>query len=91
MADLEIIQPNICKLNARKCHDISILQFGKTHIEVWLDYIVFEMKYGDAMRVIEINRQAVKCLEPAKIDLFITEYSLLLANSDNSILKIMKN
>lgn len=83
MADLEVLQPNVCKLNARKPHELSALQFGKSHIEVWLDYILFEMKHGDSMKVSDIHRRAVKTLEPAKTDQFITQYSLLLANSEN--------
>lgn len=80
MADLEILQPNICKINSRKPHEMSALQFGKNNIEVWLDYILFEMKHGDPMKVTDIHRRAVKTLEPAKTDQFITQYSLLLAN-----------
>lgn len=83
MADLEVNQSNICKDSARKPYDIATLQYGKTDVEIWLDYIVFEMKHGDPMKVSSIHRRAIKTLESSKIDSFVTQYSLLLADSEN--------
>lgn len=83
MAELELIQPEISLKNARKPHEMAILHFGKSNTNVWIDYILFEMKHGDPKKVGDIHRRAVKTLEPELTDAFISEYSLLKANSDS--------
>nr|XP_003705650.1 PREDICTED: U3 small nucleolar RNA-associated protein 6 homolog [Megachile rotundata] len=85
MIELELMQPNILLKNIRKCYDMSTLQFGRNNTSVWINYITFEMKHGDPKKVGEIHVRAVKTLEPALTDSFITEYSLIKANP-NSLL-----
>lgn len=82
MAALELMQPEISLKNARRPHEMSTVQFGKNNTKVWIDYIVFEMKYGDPKKVGEIHRRAVKTLDSALTDSFISEYTLIKANPD---------
>ncbi|XP_034936563.1 U3 small nucleolar RNA-associated protein 6 homolog [Chelonus insularis] len=82
MAALELIQPEICKQNARRPHEVAALQFGKNNTEVWIKYIVFEMKYGDPLKVSNIYQRAVKTLNPVDADNFISKYSLIKANPE---------
>ncbi|KAF7402853.1 hypothetical protein HZH66_005120 [Vespula vulgaris] len=88
MAELELIQPEIVLKYARRPHEMAALQFGKNNSKVWLDYIIFEMNHGDPKKVGEIHRRAVKTLEAALTDTFISEYALIKANPDsiNSVL-----
>lgn len=83
MIELELTQPEISVKHVRKCNEMSILQFGKNNINVWIEYIKFEMKHGDPKKVGELHRRAVKTLEPELTDSFISVYSLLKAGSDS--------
>ncbi|KOC63457.1 U3 small nucleolar RNA-associated protein 6 like protein [Habropoda laboriosa] len=80
MMELELMQPEVSIKHIRKCNEMSTLQFGKNNTSVWIHYITFEMKHGDPKKVGEIHRRAVKTLEPALTDSFISEYSLIKAN-----------
>ncbi|CAK9829319.1 U3 small nucleolar RNA-associated protein 6 homolog [Anthophora retusa] len=80
MMELELMQPEVSLKHIRKCNEMSTLQFGKNNTGVWIHYITFEMKYGDPKKVGDIHRRAVKTLEPALTDSFISEYSLIKAN-----------
>ncbi|XP_033333079.2 U3 small nucleolar RNA-associated protein 6 homolog isoform X1 [Megalopta genalis] len=83
MAELELMQPEMSLKCFRKCHDMTTLQFGKNNTNVWIDYIKFEMKYGDPAKVGDLHRRAVKTLEPGLTDSFISEYSLMKADPDS--------
>lgn len=83
MVELELMQPSISLKNIRKYHEMSTLQFGRNNTSVWINYITFEMKHGDPKKVGEIHVRAVKTLEPALTDSFISEYSLIKANPDS--------
>ena len=83
MAELELIQPEISLKHARRCHEMSTLQFGKNKTNVWIDHMTFEMKHGDPKKVGEIHRRAVNTLEPGLTDSFIAEYSLIKANPNS--------
>ncbi|KAI4494977.1 hypothetical protein M0804_001178 [Polistes exclamans] len=83
MADLELMQPEIVLKYARRPYEMATLQFGKTNPKVWIDYIIFEMKHGEAKKVGEIHMRAVKTLDAALTDTFITEYALIKANPDS--------
>lgn len=83
MATLELIQPEISLLNARRPHEMSTLQFGKENTDVWMELISFEIKYGDPTRISSIYNRAVKTLNPRSSDNFITEYALVKANSES--------
>ena len=45
--------------------------------DVWMEYIKFEQNGGDAKRVSDIYMQAVRNLDPAYTDSFVSEFSLL--------------
>lgn len=83
MIELELIQPEISPKHLRKCYEMSMLQFGKSNSSIWIDYMKFEMKHGEPKKVGDIHRRAVKTLEPALTDSFISEYSLIKANPDS--------
>lgn len=83
MIELELMQPEISLKHTRKCYEMSMLQFGRNNTNVWIDYITFEMKYGDPKKVGELHRRAVKTLEPELTDSFISEYSLIKANPNS--------
>lgn len=80
MAALELMQSPICKQSARRPYETATIQFGKTHVNLWIDYILFEMKHGDPNKVADIHRRAVKTLEAELSDTFSTQYSLIKAN-----------
>ncbi|XP_066601747.1 U3 small nucleolar RNA-associated protein 6 homolog isoform X2 [Prorops nasuta] len=80
MAEIELMQPEISLNNARLPYEMSILQFGKINVNVWLDYIKFEMNHGDIEKPGKIHARAVKTLEPNLTESFISEYSLFKAN-----------
>ncbi|XP_069701593.1 U3 small nucleolar RNA-associated protein 6 homolog [Periplaneta americana] len=77
MASLESIQPDVMLKYVRKCHEMACDQFGKTNTEVWMEYVKFEQKKGDAQKVTDIYMRAVKNLDPEFTDTFISEFSLV--------------
>lgn len=83
MAALELLQPEISLQNARKPHEMTTLQFGKENTDVWMEFITFEMKYGEPTRVSNVYNRAVKTLKPNLADNFITEFSLIKANPES--------
>ncbi|XP_015518125.1 U3 small nucleolar RNA-associated protein 6 homolog [Neodiprion lecontei] len=82
MAAIEMMQPEVSLKHARRPHEMATLQFGKTNTDVWMDYIMFELKAGDPKKVGEIHVRAVKTLEAVLTDNFISEFSLIKTNSD---------
>ncbi|XP_017885993.1 U3 small nucleolar RNA-associated protein 6 homolog [Ceratina calcarata] len=83
MIELELVQPEISAKHVRKCNEMSILQFGKNNTSVWMEFIKFEMKHGDPIKVGELHRRAVQMLESELVDSFLSEYSLLKVSSDS--------
>ncbi|KAG8041405.1 hypothetical protein G9C98_002393 [Cotesia typhae] len=77
MIEIELIQPDICKQNARRPHEMATSQFGKTNTEVWINFIEFEMKYGEPHKVSDIHRRAVKTLEATYSDSFISAFNII--------------
>lgn len=82
MAAIELMQPEISLKNARRPHEMATLQFGKSNTDVWMDYVMFELKVGDPKKVGEIHMRAVKTLEAALTDTFISEFSLIKTNPE---------
>lgn len=82
MALIETMQPEISLKHARKPYDMAIMHFGENNINVWIDYILFEIKHGDPKKVGDIHRNAVKSLSSSLTNSFIAEYSLIKANPD---------
>ncbi|XP_008559011.1 U3 small nucleolar RNA-associated protein 6 homolog [Microplitis demolitor] len=83
MADIELIQPDICKQNARRPHEMATSQFGKTNTEVWINFIEFEIKFGDPSKVTDIHRRAVRTLETTHVDKFISAYNIIQTNANS--------
>ena len=77
MSELELLQPEISLRNARKPHEMATLQFGKENADTWTDFLTFEMKYGEPLRVANIHDRAVKTLKHTLVDNFLARYSLL--------------
>uniref|UniRef100_A0A1B6E402 U3 small nucleolar RNA-associated protein 6 homolog n=1 Tax=Clastoptera arizonana TaxID=38151 RepID=A0A1B6E402_9HEMI len=77
MAQLESVQTQLNLKNARRCYLMACVQFGTTNVDVWMDYVKFEQTHGDPSKVSGIYWQAVKTLEPAQVDNFISEFSLI--------------
>ncbi|XP_012267956.2 U3 small nucleolar RNA-associated protein 6 homolog [Athalia rosae] len=82
MAAIELMQPEISLKHARRPHEMATMQFGGSNTDVWMDYVMFELKVGDPKKVGEIHMRAVKTLEAPLADSFITEYSLIKTNCD---------
>ncbi|KAH0560108.1 U3 small nucleolar RNA-associated protein 6 homolog [Cotesia glomerata] len=82
MAEIELIQPDICKQNARRPHEMATSQFGKTNTEVWINFIEFEMKYGEPHKVSDIHHRAVKTLEATYSDSFISAFNIIQTNTN---------
>ncbi|OXU21679.1 hypothetical protein TSAR_004042 [Trichomalopsis sarcophagae] len=83
MVALELLQPEFSLRNARKPHEMMILQFGKESTDVWVEFITFELKHGEPSRVGTLYNRAITTLKPSMADNFITEYSLIKANPES--------
>ncbi|XP_057332937.1 U3 small nucleolar RNA-associated protein 6 homolog [Microplitis mediator] len=82
MASIELSQPEINKVNARYPHEMATLQFGKTNVDVWIEYVTFETNYGDLLNISSIHQRAIKTLNPIDADNFISKFELLKINSE---------
>ncbi|KAL7291126.1 hypothetical protein TKK_0015252 [Trichogramma kaykai] len=87
MASLELLQCNISLQNARKPYEMITLQFGKKSKDVWIEYVKFELKYGDKDRVSNIYERAIQNLEPALVEDFTSEFNLVKANPESITLE----
>ncbi|EFN79056.1 U3 small nucleolar RNA-associated protein 6 homolog [Harpegnathos saltator] len=83
MASLELMQPDVSLKYARRPHELATHQFGSNDTSVWIDYIKFEMKYGDPKKVGEIHARAVKNLERSLTYSFIADYAQITTNPDS--------
>ncbi|KAF4523915.1 hypothetical protein B566_EDAN012266 [Ephemera danica] len=77
MVELESLQPEQNLKQTRKCYELACDQFGRSTADVWIDYIKFEMKKGNAVNMASISWRATKTLNPIQCDIFLQEYSLL--------------
>lgn len=80
MINLEINQTKVTPQCVRKIYEIMTFQFGKDNIDVWLEFMSFEMKHGDVEKVTIIYQRAVKTLKANLVDNFVTKYSLIKTN-----------
>ncbi|XP_012284127.1 U3 small nucleolar RNA-associated protein 6 homolog [Orussus abietinus] len=83
MENLELMQPEIILKHARKPYEMAILHFGNNNVNVWIDYITFEMKHSDPKNVADLHSRAVKTLDSTLVDTFISKFSLLKTDSDS--------
>ncbi|XP_046992575.1 U3 small nucleolar RNA-associated protein 6 homolog [Schistocerca americana] len=77
MAALECRVPEVNFKHVRRCYELACEQFGKNNTDVWMDYVKFEQKLGEAKNVSEIYWRALKNLDPKHTDAFISEFSLV--------------
>lgn len=75
MAALELVQPKASLEDMRKPYDNAILYFGKNNISIWLDYITFEINYGEPKTISKIYDRAIKTLDRSLTSSFIEEYT----------------
>ncbi|XP_054160096.1 U3 small nucleolar RNA-associated protein 6 homolog [Oppia nitens] len=61
-------------------HEEIVNNFGSNDATLWIDYVMFEMKYN-ANKVADIYYKAVKQLTPEESDKFIQNYSILKSNN----------
>lgn len=83
MVALELMQLEIVPKYVRPPYDNAILQFGKDNKSIWIDYIKYEMKYGDPRKTSNIYEQAVKTLNGSLTYSFIEEYGKIMAKPDS--------
>lgn len=77
MARLEIqaLKPDTEKV--RYCYENSVIDFGKTRPDVWIEFIKFERDYGQPKKMAMLCERAKNTLSPMFVDNFITEHCLL--------------
>uniref|UniRef100_A0A1L8DFJ2 Putative u3 small nucleolar rna-associated protein 6 n=1 Tax=Nyssomyia neivai TaxID=330878 RepID=A0A1L8DFJ2_9DIPT len=77
MAQLESMQvgPNVERW--RKCHENATHFFGKSNINVWLEYIKFERTQDTPKNISLIYDRATKTLNVDLVDRFESEHNLL--------------
>ncbi|XP_044586334.1 U3 small nucleolar RNA-associated protein 6 homolog [Cotesia glomerata] len=83
MSNIELNQPVISRQNARHPYEMAVIQFGKNNVDVWINYIIFEMNHGDVINIANIYQRAVKTLNTVDSDNFISRFTLLKANSEH--------
>ncbi|KAG8041406.1 hypothetical protein G9C98_002394 [Cotesia typhae] len=81
MSNIEVNQPEISQQNARHPYEMAVIQFGKNNVDVWINYIIFEMNQGYVINITNIYQRAVKTLSTVDSDNFISRFTLLKANS----------
>ncbi|XP_073947394.1 U3 small nucleolar RNA-associated protein 6 homolog [Choristoneura fumiferana] len=60
----------------RKCYEYLALHHGQENVDVWMDYMNFEMKFGNAQLSPAIYRRAVASLKKDLVDDFIKAQTL---------------
>lgn len=78
MVELELLKLDPNPEEIRKCFEYQCKFFGKTQIEVWLEYIKFERNYGDPKLSSTIFTRAQNTLESVDLqNLFESSYRIL--------------
>lgn len=80
MAHIEMSQLKVEKIQARQCFEYAVQFFGKTNIQIWLEYICFERDYGDAKLVGNIYERARNVLTADLVTQFIEQHNLLISD-----------
>jgi len=68
----ELEQKKVDREEVRKIYEIYSQQFGEEEIQIWLDWIKFEEKFGNIMEVPNIVCRAESRLKPDKVNKFNT-------------------
>ncbi|XP_072754717.1 U3 small nucleolar RNA-associated protein 6 homolog [Anoplolepis gracilipes] len=85
MATLEYIQSEVSLKHARHPCEKATQHFGRTDKSIWMDYINFEIKYGDPEKVSDIYKKAVNTLSHDLLSSFTQEYSLMISDKLDSV------
>ncbi|XP_055641974.1 U3 small nucleolar RNA-associated protein 6 homolog [Toxorhynchites rutilus septentrionalis] len=80
MAELESIQPQPDISHWRICHENATQYFGTTSVEVWIDYIKFELSNGSPKNMQSLYERAKARLDADLVGEFVTGYELLRVN-----------
>uniref|UniRef100_A0A2S2QRE6 U3 small nucleolar RNA-associated protein 6 n=1 Tax=Sipha flava TaxID=143950 RepID=A0A2S2QRE6_9HEMI len=73
---IEIEQEKIDVTKIRQHFTLACMKFGKENIDLWMDRIFFELKYGSPKMVSNIYHQALTTLNNEESDTFAEEYAL---------------
>lgn len=76
MIDIEKSQEKINEKNIRKCFEMAVQHHGSDNVDLWTDYMKFEMESGKAQAAPLIYRRAVGLLKKELVDQFIKEQTL---------------
>nr|BAN20997.1 hepatocellular carcinoma-associated antigen [Riptortus pedestris] len=76
MSRLEDAQPKLSLKHARMVYETALTQFGESNTDVWMWYVRFEEKYGEAKHVPQIYDRAMKTLKAHLVDVFVSEFNL---------------
>lgn len=87
LVTLETEQQNIDISKIRQHFTIACMQFGKSDIDLWMERIYFELKYGSPKLVSNIYHQALTTLNNEESDQFVEQYASK-ASTFNKICKI---
>lgn len=87
MAALESMQPDAKMKSIRRCHELAVTHFGSDNTGVWLEYVNFEMKFGEPPRATLLYQRATKALNEVAADQFALEFNSLKLNSQTPSVK----
>lgn len=76
MIEIEKSQDKPNAKQIRKCYEYLALHHGQQNVDIWMDYINFEMKFGNAQLSPAIYRRAVASLKKDLVDDFIKAQTL---------------
>uniref|UniRef100_A0A336LW32 CSON002680 protein n=1 Tax=Culicoides sonorensis TaxID=179676 RepID=A0A336LW32_CULSO len=80
MAQIETAQLTVNKAAGRECYEYAVQFYGRTNVEIWLEYIAFERDYGDAKLTGNIHERARKVLKSDElVSEFIERHNLLIS------------
>ncbi|KAJ6639809.1 U3 small nucleolar RNA-associated protein 6 like [Pseudolycoriella hygida] len=71
MSEIEELQVKPDVNSWRKCLYLASMNYGADNVDVWLNFVKFELKHGDPKRASGIAEQAVKTLKKEHVDAFI--------------------
>lgn len=72
---LETEQQKVDINKTRQHFTLACMQFGKTNIDLWMERIYFELKYGSPKLVSSTYHQALTTLNNEESDQFVEQYS----------------
>ncbi|KAJ0178448.1 hypothetical protein K1T71_006271 [Dendrolimus kikuchii] len=71
MIDIEKSQEKINVKNIRKCFECAVNHHGSDNVDIWMDYMKFEIENGNAQASPLVYRRAIGMLKKELVDEFI--------------------